>query len=219
MKRIDVPSAVNEQFVARDASAGQPGTEVSAEWLNNVQEEICSVIENNGGTLDGAQQNQLLTAIQGLVSGANGALAAKDTVGTSDIDDDAVTNVKVSNNTLTHDKLNVSNNTFDFGGKGISNYLGKVKEVTANYTLQSSDTGTVIYVNSSSNISITVPASLPVGFNLSVIRNGSGTVTFVESSTTVNSVEGNKAIKDQYGAASIISLSSNNFHLTGSLEA
>lgn len=74
MKRIDVPSAVNEQFVARDANAGQPGTQVSAEWLNNIQEEVCSVIEHNGGTLNGALQNQLLTAIQALAGIADGGV-------------------------------------------------------------------------------------------------------------------------------------------------
>jgi hypothetical protein len=55
-------------FVAEDAGASRPPTEITAEWLNSVQEEIVNVILNAGLVLDVAQQNQLLAAINSIAA-------------------------------------------------------------------------------------------------------------------------------------------------------
>lgn len=65
MHRIDAPGNVANQFVDPDASIGQEGTICSAAWLNEVQEELCTVIEANGGTPTKGQTGQVAAALQG----------------------------------------------------------------------------------------------------------------------------------------------------------
>lgn len=62
MKRTTSANNVNNRFVD-----GPPGTIVSANWLNNVQEEICYVIEQNDIALDAGSQTQLHAAINNMV--------------------------------------------------------------------------------------------------------------------------------------------------------
>lgn len=68
MERINTPTAVGERFVDGNPTQGQKGTQVSAKWLNDVQEEISKVIEGSGASLDGGKQDQLLTAIKALLT-------------------------------------------------------------------------------------------------------------------------------------------------------
>lgn len=72
MHRIDAPGAtVGNLFTEGNPSLSIPATEVSDDWLNDVQEEIANVIEDQGITLVKGTQDQLLTALQTLV-GAGG---------------------------------------------------------------------------------------------------------------------------------------------------
>ena len=65
MDRINHPTAdENNLFRSRDIENKIPGTKVTKEWLNNVQEEICSFIESMGLDLDGEDQTQLYQAIR-----------------------------------------------------------------------------------------------------------------------------------------------------------
>lgn len=73
MHRIDADGHVNNRFVAQNPSTGQRATATDAPWFNSVQEEICAVIEGAGITLDKQDTNQLLDAIQALIS-TGGAL-------------------------------------------------------------------------------------------------------------------------------------------------
>lgn len=67
MDRIKGAGHVNNRFVSEDAQAGRPPTELTAEWFNNVQEEICAVIEKAGITLNENDQTQLLQAINKMI--------------------------------------------------------------------------------------------------------------------------------------------------------
>lgn len=76
MKRIDTPTAVPDMFGPGKSgwrngnkAQGIPATEFNADWPNNVQEEICAVIEAAGIALDGNNRAQLLQAIRGIISG------------------------------------------------------------------------------------------------------------------------------------------------------
>ena len=51
----------------QDSNPSTGGTELSADWLNSVQEEIVSVITEAGATLSKADNTQLLAAIRALV--------------------------------------------------------------------------------------------------------------------------------------------------------
>jgi len=55
-------------FKSQNAAAGVAGTEVTDKILNDVQEEICAVIENSGFELDPANQQQLWEALQSIAA-------------------------------------------------------------------------------------------------------------------------------------------------------
>ncbi|MEO0649374.1 MAG: hypothetical protein AAFZ65_01700, partial [Planctomycetota bacterium] len=66
MEKISHPTAVDGQFTAGDPSNGILPTVLTADWANDVQDEVVNVIEGAGIALDGSQNDQLLQAIQTL---------------------------------------------------------------------------------------------------------------------------------------------------------
>ncbi len=70
MHRIDGPGHDNNQFTEGDPQIPTPATTVTADILNALQEEIASVIEGSGDTLDKADNGQLLQAIDALRNAA-----------------------------------------------------------------------------------------------------------------------------------------------------
>ena len=73
MDRIKGAGHVNNRFVSEDAQAGRPPTELTSEWFNNVQEELCAVIEKAGITLNENDQTQLFQAIKKITPVMTGA--------------------------------------------------------------------------------------------------------------------------------------------------
>ena len=114
-------------------------------------------------------------------------------------------------------KLNATG--FSVTSDGFVLTSGGISAKTAGYTLQATDNGKVITVNSASAVSITVPSGLPIGFSVTVIQIGAGQVTFVASSTTINSYQSYLKIAGQHGSASLISYTTNVYNLAGSLSA
>ncbi|MBQ4822265.1 hypothetical protein [Aquimarina sp. MMG016] len=56
-------------------------------------------------------------------------------------------------------------------------YFGPlVNAQTGNYTLQASDDGNVLTFTSATDVTLTIPAGLPIGFNVSVYQQGAGQV-------------------------------------------
>ena len=67
MQRIDSYGATEENlFTEGDPANAIPATEVSAPWLNAVQEELCAVIVAAGIELNPASNAQLLAALQAM---------------------------------------------------------------------------------------------------------------------------------------------------------
>jgi hypothetical protein len=67
MHRIDSDGAtVDNQFTEGNPATGTPATQVSDDWLNDVQENICEVIEDAGLTLAKGDHSQLKTATRRL---------------------------------------------------------------------------------------------------------------------------------------------------------
>lgn len=64
MDRINGAGNVARMFVAEDIVTNRPPTEVTAEWLNSIQEELVSVIVASGAALDPASVTQLLDALR-----------------------------------------------------------------------------------------------------------------------------------------------------------
>jgi hypothetical protein len=94
-----------------------------------------------------------------------------------------------------------------------------IQAKTASYTLVAADNGKVITMNVASANTLTVPASLGVGFNCTIIQIGAGQTTITASSTTLNSVSSFLKISAQHGSASIISYASDVYNVAGSLSA
>ena len=94
----------------------------------------------------------------------------------------------------------------------------RVQSVTANKTLAASDAGTFIYVNSTSNLTITIPTGLDVGTEIEFARWNTGTVTFAAASgVTLYSANSVKTIGIRYGTVGLKCISSNKWLLTGNL--
>lgn len=107
--------------------------------------------------------------------------------------------------------------TFDFevtdGADVTMNNLQRT--ITGNITLANSDNNyTIIINNGSSAINITVPAGLSSKFCVGLSQKGTGTVTIVESSTTVNNPTGKK-IKGQYYNVYLEQIDASNEYLLG----
>ena len=81
-------------------------------------------------------------------------------------------------------------------------------------TLAATDNGTIINCSSGSAITITVPTSLPTGFNCMIIQSGSGQVTLSASSTTLNNRNGLKTA-GQHAIMTLVHLGSNVFVVSG----
>lgn len=68
MQRIQAPNATPENlFSDGDPTTGLPATEVSAAWLNGVQEELVGIIEAADDTPDGGESDQVLKSLMKLV--------------------------------------------------------------------------------------------------------------------------------------------------------
>lgn len=74
MHRIDTPTAQKDKFgvgkngfTTGNPQTGVPATEVSADILDALQEELAAVVEGSGETLDKAKNNQLMTAIKAII--------------------------------------------------------------------------------------------------------------------------------------------------------
>jgi len=65
MKRINTPTAVNNRFVSGDKTIGRKATQLSAEWFNQIQEEIWNFIKKvKGSDPTGASEHELSDAWQ-----------------------------------------------------------------------------------------------------------------------------------------------------------
>ena len=94
---------------------------------------------------------------------------------------------------------------------------------TGNYTLVLSDTGKLITLTSSSDITLTIPTNasvaFPIGTQIDLVQNGDGAVTFAGAGVTINSKGGNKTIADKFVGVALIKTDTNTWLLVGDLIA
>jgi len=95
------------------------------------------------------------------------------------------------------------------------------RTVTSSFTLANSDNNyTIVINNGSSDITITIPSGLISKIAVGFIQQGTGNVTFVESSTTINSPSSFTKIKGENFWCYIEQVSNSNvYQLTGALKA
>ena len=95
-----------------------------------------------------------------------------------------------------------------------------IQAKTASYTLVAADNGKIITMNVGAANTLTVPASLDVGFNCTVIQLGAGQTTITTSAgVTLNSYQSYLKISGQHGSASIVGYTSNVYNVAGNLSA
>jgi hypothetical protein len=102
---------------------------------------------------------------------------------------------------------------------------------TSSFTLSLADAGRTIDIDTSSNVTVTIPANLPapegttantflVGTQIAFIRSGTGQVNFDPAAgVTLYSKNGNKKIAAQWSPATLIHKSNNTWILIGDLTA
>lgn len=93
-----------------------------------------------------------------------------------------------------------------------------VSPQTANYTLTAADSGAVITMSNTALTTVTVPASLPVGYRCMVYMIGTGNVAIGNAAgVTLNSRTGAFTVSQRYGAASILVHAANTVLVEGSV--
>jgi hypothetical protein len=91
-------------------------------------------------------------------------------------------------------------------------------DVAVSRSLAITDLGKTLVCSNSGAITLTLPdITSVVGNEITVLRNGAGSVTFVASSTTINSVSGDLAILNQYSMAVLKKTTTSTWVLVGSL--
>lgn len=98
----------------------------------------------------------------------------------------------------------------------------RIVSVTASKTLALAEAGCLIQVNSSSALTITVPANasvaFPVGTEIEIMRYGSGAVTIAAASgVTIYCSETARTIADQYTSAVLKKVAANTWVLQGNI--
>lgn len=102
--------------------------------------------------------------------------------------------------------------------KLLSPYLIRVIQVTNNYTISLGESSAVITVISSTPVTLTIPAGLPVGYNISIYQTGTGQVTIAGAGgVTVRNRLSIFRTAGQDAGVGVICTSTNTFHITGDL--
>lgn len=150
MHRIDHATAVSNLFTEGNPSLGQPATVVTDDWLNDVQEELITILAAAGVTPVKGTQNQLLAALSTLF------VAPPATAPQFDSD--------------------TSIATTEFVQRALGNYQGVIS-VTDNVTLAAGDVGKIIVgAASMAGKTITLPAasSVPNGSSYHILCGSVG---------------------------------------------
>lgn len=102
----------------------------------------------------------------------------------------------------------------------VSAYDSRYSSKTGAYTLALHDSGTVVLVNSATDVNITVPVGVfPTGATIQIIRQGAGEVALTPASgVTIRSKSSAKRLSLQYSGATIIKVGSDEWILIGDLK-
>jgi hypothetical protein len=125
----------------------------------------------------------------------------------------------------------VVNNTpqlqYFYNGWKIYGDNAQLESKTASFTISAADMGKTLEVSLASALTITVPsdtqAAIPVGSQVAFIQAGTGSVTFVPSTSggtvTLLSKNSNRRISGQYSQVLLVKRAANSWYLFGDLTA
>lgn len=89
-------------------------------------------------------------------------------------------------------------------------------QVGTTYTLQASDSNNIVTLSNASPITVTLPDTLPVGFNCIIMQLGAGTVSLTPSgAATLNNRQGHTDLGGQFAAGSVIVYATQTYMLAG----
>lgn len=112
-----------------------------------------------------------------------------------------------------------ANNSLKAGSDGGA-YLSTVRVLTKtlDYTLTANDNRAVLRFDTTNDVTLTIPAGLPIGFNVSIYQVNSGKVTITGASgvSVKNRLMRFKTAGKDAGAG-IVSTSADVYHITGDL--
>ncbi len=95
----------------------------------------------------------------------------------------------------------------------------RVMPKTSSYTVTEDDNGAVLTFNSNTDLTLSLPTGLPVGFNISVYQLGTGKVILsgMAGATLLNRLSRFKTA-GQNAAVGIVCTATNTYHATGDLK-
>ena len=199
-------------------STGFSGATVLASTSVDIAGSAGLILENDEkitNSIDGT------VLINGVVAGGTGSAAG---VFASNGDNDITIKTGNSNTgtiTITdgaNENISIAPNgtgKTDFNDSPLTGYGADLQtESGTSKTLAAADNGTIIVCSSNSAVTITVPASLPTGFNCMIIQSGSGQVSLSASSTTLNNRNGTKTA-GQHAIMTVVHLGSDAFVVSG----
>jgi hypothetical protein len=101
----------------------------------------------------------------------------------------------------------------------LSGFAANFNSITTGttYSLLSSDNGKIININVAGAFTLTVPSSLPVGFNCTVVQYGAGQITLVTSGTTLRNRNSYTKSAGQFSIITIINMGSETYITSGEM--
>jgi hypothetical protein len=99
----------------------------------------------------------------------------------------------------------------------LSGFGASISSKSASYQLTASDNGTIISFTGASAVTLTIPASLPDGFNCMVVQYGVGQITFSGSGATLYNRNNYTKSAGLYAAVSLLHMGSNIFIVSGEM--
>ena len=147
------------------------------------------------------------------VGNTTGATSVSINSGTGDI---ALTSTdKVTISASSGSQTDGTGGVVDFNGSEIENFKASIYEDSDNHSLTASENGKIIVFTSDSDIVLTVPTSLAIGFNCLIVQEGEGAVTITASGTTVRNRNNHVKTAGQYAVMSLFSYATNVFISSG----
>lgn len=116
----------------------------------------------------------------------------------------ATINIGTSANDGTGDTLRAAAQKINDNFAACVHRYTQIVDVTANYTIQASDAGKLLRVNSAGTVTITLPDSFDAGFGVPVLRRGAGAVQFATTGgASMNNEFSHTQIARQHGWAQV----------------
>ncbi len=106
--------------------------------------------------------------------------------------------------------LSTNSSPLDLNAVTVANASAAVNAQTGtSYSLQASDNGKIITLSNAAAITLTVPATLPTGFNCTIVQLGAGQVTVTASGVTIQNRQAHTKLAGQYAMATLVEYTAN----------